>query len=63
MKTVLLPSGERAPAFGKGTWHLGERPASRAQEIATLRLGLDFGVTLVPSREDESSAGAASASI
>ena len=51
MKTVLLPSGERVPAFGQGTWHLGEHPATRAEEIATLRLGLDLGLTLVDTAE------------
>lgn len=51
MKTVLLPSGERVPALGQGTWHLGEHPETRAEEIATLRLGLDLGVTLVDTAE------------
>src|SRR6188768_4347437 len=51
MKTVLLPSGERVPALGQGTWHLGEHPATRAEEIATLRLGLDLGLTLVDTAE------------
>lgn len=51
MKTVLLPSGERVPTFGQGTWHLGENPATRAEEIATLRLGLDLGLTLVDTAE------------
>lgn len=51
MKTVPLPSGERVPAFGQGTWHLGERPATRAEEIATLRLGLDLGATLIDTAE------------
>jgi len=43
MKTVGFPSGERVPALGLGTWRLGENPATRAEEIATLRLGLDAG--------------------
>ena len=47
MKTVALPAGERVPAFGLGTWRLGEKRASRAEEIATLRLGLDRGATLI----------------
>ena len=51
MKTVSLPSGESVPAFGQGTWHLGENPATRAEEIATLRLGLDLGLTLVDTAE------------
>lgn len=51
MKTVPLPSGERVPAFGQGTWHLGERPGTRAEEIATLQLGLDLGATLIDTAE------------
>jgi diketogulonate reductase-like aldo/keto reductase len=51
MKTVLLPSGVRVPAFGQGTWHLGEHLTTRAEEIATLRLGLDLGVTLIDTAE------------
>ena len=51
MKTVDLPSGERVPAFGMGAWRMGERRASRAEEIATLRLGLDLGATLIDTAE------------
>lgn len=51
MKTVTLPSGERVPAFGMGAWSLGDDPATRAEEIATLRLGLDSGATLIDTAE------------
>jgi len=51
MKTVTLPTGERVPAFGLGTWHMGENPATRPEEIATLRLGLDLGFTLIDTAE------------
>lgn len=51
MKTVLLPSGERVPALGMGTWFMGENPATRKEEIATLRSGLDLGVTLIDTAE------------
>ena len=51
MKTVALPSGERVPAFGIGTWHMGEKRATRAEEIATLRLALDLGATLIDTAE------------
>lgn len=49
--TVVLPSGERVPALGLGTWHFGEDPALRAQEIATLRHAVDLGVTLIDTAE------------
>jgi diketogulonate reductase-like aldo/keto reductase len=51
MKTVTLPSGERVPAFGQGTWLMGEDRATRTEEIATLRLGLDRGLTLIDTAE------------
>jgi len=51
MKTVALPSGEHVPAFGQGTWYLGEQRAVRAQEIAMLRMGLDLGLTLIDTAE------------
>ena len=51
MKTVLLPGGERVPAYGQGTWYMGDDRAQRAEEIATLRLGLDLGLTLIDTAE------------
>ncbi len=51
MKTVTLPCGERVPAFGLGSWNLGDDPAARAEEIATLRLGLDSGAALIDTAE------------
>ena len=51
MKTVTLPSDKRVPALGMGTWHLGDNQATRAEEIATLRLGLDLGLTLIDTAE------------
>jgi diketogulonate reductase-like aldo/keto reductase len=51
LKTVLLPSGARVPAFGMGTWHMGDHSATRAEELATLRLGLDFGARLIDTAE------------
>ena len=51
MKTVTLPSDKRVPALGMGTWHLGDTRATRTEEIATLRLGLDLGLTLIDTAE------------
>ena len=39
------------PALGLGTWRYGEDPARRDGEIATLRLALDLGVTLIDTAE------------
>jgi diketogulonate reductase-like aldo/keto reductase len=51
MRKVALPSGERVSAFGQGTWHMGENRAIRAEEIETLRLGLDLGASLIDTAE------------
>ena len=51
MRTVQLPSGERVPALGQGTWKMGERRERRAGEIAALRAGVDLGMTLVDTAE------------
>lgn len=51
MKTVALPSGEQLPAYGQGTWNMGDDRAARAEELATLRLGLDSGATLIDTAE------------
>ncbi|MGH8616908.1 MAG: aldo/keto reductase [Burkholderiales bacterium] len=51
MKTVTLPSGERVPALGQGTWNMGDDRAARAEELAALRLGLDLGLTLIDTAE------------
>ena len=51
MKRVKLPSGEHIAALGQGTWHMGDTRATRAEEIATLRLGLDLGLNLIDTAE------------
>lgn len=51
MKTVTLPSGESVPALGQGTWNMGDSRATRAQEIAALRRGIDLGLTLIDTAE------------
>src|SRR3954469_3942603 len=51
MKQVTLPSGDRVAALGQGTWQMGDDPSLRAEEIATLRLGLDLGLTLIDTAE------------
>lgn len=51
MKTIALPSGERVPALGMGTWMMGEDPARRSGEIAALQHGIDLGMTLIDTAE------------
>lgn len=50
-RTLTLPSGQIVPALGQGTWHLGEDPSRRDEELTALRLGLDLGMTLVDTAE------------
>jgi diketogulonate reductase-like aldo/keto reductase len=51
MATVRFPNGRAVPALGQGTWGMGERPDRRAGEIASLRAGLDLGLTLIDTAE------------
>jgi len=58
MKQVRLPSGERIPALGQGTWYMGEDRSARKAEIAALQLGLDLGLTLIDTAEMYAEGGA-----
>ena len=50
MKTVAL--GLRTvPALGQGTWNMGDSPGKRAAEVATLRRGIELGMTLIDTAE------------
>jgi diketogulonate reductase-like aldo/keto reductase len=39
------------PVLGQGTWRMGESAALRREEVATLRCGIDLGVTLIDTAE------------
>jgi diketogulonate reductase-like aldo/keto reductase len=51
VRAVSLPSGEAIPVLGQGTWHVGENPHRRAEEIAALRLGIELGMSLIDTAE------------
>ena len=51
LRFVTLRSGERVPALGQGTWHMGENRRRAADEAAALRLGIDLGMTLIDTAE------------
>jgi diketogulonate reductase-like aldo/keto reductase len=55
---VTLRSGERVPALGQGTWHMGEDRRRAADEAAAVRLGIDLGLTLIDTAEMYGSGGA-----
>lgn len=56
--TLSLPSGERVPVLGQGTWTMGESRRSRREEAEALRLGLDLGMTLIDTAEMYADGGA-----
>ncbi|HRD75464.1 MAG TPA: aldo/keto reductase [Hyphomicrobiaceae bacterium] len=58
MRMVTLPGGEKVPALGLGTWHMGERRSDRAAEAKALRAGLDVGLTLIDTAEMYGEGGA-----
>ncbi|WP_440983470.1 aldo/keto reductase [Shinella sumterensis] len=58
LPAVTLPGGRQVPALGLGTWHMGESRASAAQEAASLRAGLDLGMTVIDTAEMYADGGA-----
>jgi len=48
---VTLPGGEKVPAYGQGTWHMGENRRYADEEEASLRLGIELGLTLIDTAE------------
>jgi len=51
MPQITLPDGESVPAYGQGTWHMGENRGRRAEEVAALKLGIELGITLIDTAE------------
>lgn len=58
MRQITLADGQPVAALGQGTWGWGEDPDRRSVEIATLRNGLDLGMTLVDTAEMYADGGA-----
>jgi diketogulonate reductase-like aldo/keto reductase len=50
-RSMPLRSGEKIATLGQGTWHFAERPARWAEEVASIRLGVDFGMTVIDTAE------------
>ncbi|MBB3607509.1 aldo/keto reductase [Rhizobium sp. BK602] len=48
---VTLPSGVTVPVLGQGTWNMGENAARAKDEIASLKAGIDLGMTLLDTAE------------
>jgi diketogulonate reductase-like aldo/keto reductase len=51
IRTVTLPDQMQVPALGQGAWRMGEDARRRKQEIASLRAGVDLGMTLIDTAE------------
>jgi diketogulonate reductase-like aldo/keto reductase len=51
-------AGRAMPVLGLGTWRMGERGRARESEIASIRLALDLGMTLVDTAEMYGDGGA-----
>jgi diketogulonate reductase-like aldo/keto reductase len=51
MPYVIFPDGESVPAFGQGTWHMGEDRRLAGDEEAAIKLGIDLGFPLIDTAE------------
>lgn len=55
---ATLPDQSTMPRFGIGTWNMGERTSSAAQEVEALQAGMERGVTLIDTAEMYADGGA-----
>jgi diketogulonate reductase-like aldo/keto reductase len=57
-RTLALPSGGTLPAFGLGTWRMGEDSGRRAAEVAAVREAITLGYRLIDTAEMYGEGGA-----
>lgn len=55
---TALADGTRVPRLGQGTWHMGSDKYMESQEIASVRFGIDLGMTLIDTAEMYADGGA-----
>ncbi|MBW7455566.1 aldo/keto reductase, partial [Paenibacillus sepulcri] len=48
---VRLKDGTVLPKLGQGTWHMGDQPSRRKEEIRSLRLGVELGMKMIDTAE------------
>ncbi|APO75329.1 aldo/keto reductase protein [Rhizobium etli 8C-3] len=48
---ITFPNGIKVPALGQGTWNMGERASEAEREIASLKAGIELGMTLIDTAE------------
>ncbi len=58
ISVTSLPSGEALPVLGQGTWTMAVDARQRKEEIASLRLGIELGMTLIDTAEMYADGGA-----
>jgi len=58
ISVVCLRSGEAVPVLGQGTWTMGMDARQQKEEIASLRLGIELGMTLIDTAEMYANGGA-----
>ncbi|MCP4391280.1 MAG: aldo/keto reductase, partial [Gammaproteobacteria bacterium] len=58
MRNVNMPSGNSIPAFGLGTWRMGEHPDRFQHEVDVIRAAIDIGVSLIDTAEMYGEGGA-----
>lgn len=47
----LTIGGTKVPAIGLGTWHMGDHPSTRSQEIKALQAGVEAGAKVIDTAE------------
>ena len=50
-RMIGLPGGGQIPALGQGTWHMGDDRSREAEEIESIRTGVELGMTLLDTAE------------
>lgn len=50
-RAIPPASGAEHADLGQGTWHFAENTALRSEEVASIRLGIDLGMTVIDTAE------------
>jgi diketogulonate reductase-like aldo/keto reductase len=58
MRSFKMPSGGQMPAFGIGTWRMGESARRRAQELEAVKYAIELGYPMIDTAEMYGDGGA-----